>query len=495
MKRIPALACLLLLPALWTRAAGPEPVKKITFDQAREITWQNSHVLKQAGYLQLQKDQERNVAKGLYYPTVGIMASAMIMSDPITLDLTPVRDAITPLYKTLGTYGKFGSIQGVPDEMATQLIRQKMLAGMNEIEGEQWNQVIQKKEFAVVAATMQWPIYAGGKIRAANKAASIGQKESLEITRQKQGELMSELAERYYGLSLARQVVIVRQEVFKGLEQHLDDAVKLEKEGMISNADVLHARVYHAQASRELKKAIQQTEIVNQALSATMAIGDSTRIETISSLFYLDSIEPQSYFTGFAREKNPLLNQIESKKKLANQAVKAERADLLPAIAFQGTYDIVNKDLSAYLPDWEAGIGLKWTIFDGVSRYAKIKAAKLKTREAEEYSLRAQADVAVMINKLYHELTMYHQQLEELATARRFAEEYLRASEIQFHQEMVNSTQVIDASLALAQIKTERLQVMYNYDTTLARLLEYAGIPADFTSYSTRNSVKTESYQ
>ncbi len=491
---IPGLAILLLFCNISSKGAHPLSVKKVTFEQAREITWENSHVLKQVNYLKLQKDQERRAAKGLYYPTVGIMANATVMSDPITLDLTPVRDAIAPLYKTLGNYGKFG-ITGVPDDMANQIIRQKMMAGLNEIESQQWDQMIQKKEFGVVAATMQWPIYAGGKIRAANKAASINQLEVTEITRQKQGELMSELAERYYGLCLARQVVLVRQEVIKGLQQHLNEAVKLEKEGMISNADVLHAKVYHAQASRELSKALQQNEIVNQALTGTMAIGDSTLIETVSNLFYLDSIEPESFFIDLSLTRNPLINQIESKKQMAEQGYKAERADFLPAVAVQGTYDIVNKDLSPYMPDWEVGIGLKWTLFDGVARFAKVKAASLKTREAEEYGLKAQSDVASMVNKLYHELTMYHDQLTELATARQYAEEYLRASEVSFRQEMTNSTQVIDASLALAQIRTERLQAMFNYDVTLARLLEYSGVSADFSSYSNRNNAKSEHYQ
>ena len=306
---------------------------------------------------------------------------------------------------------------------------------------------------------------------------------------------MSELAERYYGLCLARQVLQVRQEVYKGLRQHLDDAIKLEREGMISNADVLHAKVYHAQAGRELSKALQQTVVVNQALNGTLATGDTTRIETLSNLFYLDSIEPESYFSGLSGTKNPLINQIGSKQQLSVQAYKAERAEFFPAVAVQGTYDIVNKDLSPYLPDWEVGIGLRWTLFNGVTRFAKLKAASLQTKQAEEYGIKARTDVALGINKLYQELTMYHDQLIELDMAGQFAAEYLRARETEFHQELSNSTKVIDARLALAQVKTERLQAIYNYDITLARLLELAGIPADFPSYSTRSNAKSESYQ
>ena len=77
MKKYFGLTFIMMLAGLASEAAGPVIVNKLTFDQARQITWQNSHVLKQAGYLQLQKNQERNAAKGLYYPTIGIAASAM----------------------------------------------------------------------------------------------------------------------------------------------------------------------------------------------------------------------------------------------------------------------------------------------------------------------------------------------------------------------------------------------------------------------------------
>ena len=491
--------CLLFFLALITGpvttlvASGPVVARKLSFEQALEVTYQNSHVLKQVNYLQKQKDQERLAAKGLYFPTIGITASAIIMSDPITLDLNPVKDAITPLYKTLGSYGKFGDVPGLPDDVATQVIRQKLNAGLTEIQNQDWNQVIQKQQFAVVAANLQWPVFTGGKILIANRSAEIQKKDVSDVSRQKEGELMSELAERYYGLCLATAVVQVRTDVFSGLQQHLRDAQKLEQQGMISNADLLHAKVFNAQAGRELSKALQNSDIVYQALSNTMAIADSSKIEPSSGLFYLDSIEPETYFINLSLSKNPLLSQIETKKQLSVQKYRAEKAEFFPTIALQGTYDIVNKDLSTYIPDWEVGIGLKWTIFDGVARLGKVKAASMQTKQVEEFGIKARGDVATMINKLYHELNMYREQLTELEMARQYAEEYLRAREKEFHEDMTNSSQVIDAKLALAQVMTERLQAMYNYDLTLARLLEYSGVPGDFPSYSKRTCTKSES--
>ena len=226
---IPVLILLILND---TKADAKEPagMRKLSFDQALEITSQNSHTLKQADYLQKQKDQEAHAARSLYFPNIGIMADYVAMSDPIHLDLTGVKDAIVPLYQTLSKYGKFGDVPGLPDDIATQVIRGKLAQGLEGVENGNWDQMLQKKQFGTVAATFQWPLFTGGKILAANKAAGIGRKDAGENTRQKEGEMITELVERYYGLCLARQAVSVRNEILAGLQQHLEDAEKMENE-------------------------------------------------------------------------------------------------------------------------------------------------------------------------------------------------------------------------------------------------------------------------
>ncbi|MDP4228242.1 MAG: hypothetical protein Q8910_17955, partial [Bacteroidota bacterium] len=63
-----------------------------------------------------------------------------------------------------------------------------------------------------------------------------------------------------------------------------------------------------------------------------------------------------------------------------------------------------------------------------------------------------------------------------------------------FHDEMSNSTEVVDARLALSQVRIERLQAMYGYDTTLSKLLQLSGNPDEFTIYQQRNDAKFENY-
>lgn len=487
------ISILLLCVTANYQSTAQDNTKKMSFDQALQECREKNHTLKQADYLIQEKKQESKAAKSLYLPKIGISAQYIAMEEDLTLDLTPVRDAITPLYETLGKYGNFSSA-GVPDNIATQNARAKMLDGLNKVKNGEWDKMIQEKQFGAIDATFDWPLYVGGKIRAANKAADIRYTEAKEIHRQKEGEMMSELVERYYGLCLARQAELVRKDVFTGMQKHLDDALKMEKQGLIANADVLNVRVFHSQAERELNKSKRTSSIVNESLLNTLA-EDNGNIEPVSKLFYLDSIESIVYFKNMAKQNNPLLKQVETKKQLAIQGLKVEKSEFMPAVAITGMYDIANKDLSPYTPEWLVGIGMKWTLFDGTSRFRKVKAASLRSKQVGEYQEKANSDVETMIEKLYQELNMNKELLKDLETAKAYAEEYLKVREKGFREEMTNSTEVVDARLALSKIRVERLEAMYKYDVCLAKLLEFAGIPEKFTAYQSNINIKTESYQ
>lgn len=498
-------AMVLIVFMLFAAVTASAQDKSLTFDEALSLTLQNNPLIKQAGNKTQQLDQEVKAARGLYFPKVSLSASYALMSEDLHLDLTPVRDAITPLYQTLGTYGKFSGVanpdpatSGVmpvfSDEISTQIVRGKLLEGLNTVNSAEWVKTIQKKQFGVLSAGFMMPVYTGGKINAANKAAKIRYEESEIENIQKSYELTCELVERYFGLTLSKQAQRVRAEVKGAMEQHYNDAVKLQREGMIAAVEVLNAKVYYSDSERELKKADRQVDILNEALLNTVALGVEDRIEPLTSLFYLEEVEPVDYFYAKALEKSPLLAQVNKKKELALQGYKAEMAGLFPTVAATGTYDIANKDLSPYMPDYMVGVGLSWTLFDGMARDRKIKAARFQQEQADDYYDKANADIKTAINKYYQELNMYLEQLRMLDSAMEFTLEYYRARQKAFAEGMATSTQVADASLAVAKAKIERLQAMYSYDVALSKLLYYSGVSDQFVAYMGRPGAKQGSY-
>ena len=64
-----------------------------------------------------------------------------------------------------------------------------------------------------------------------------------------------------------------------------------------------------------------------------------------------------------------------------------------------------------------------------------------------------------------------------------------------FLEGMSASSDLIDAELNLAKVRTERMQAAFNYDLTLAQLLEAAGISDEFTSYIRRADARRIAYE
>jgi len=222
----------------------------ITFAQAYEQMHGNSHVLKQSGYLEQEKEAERKAIKGLRLPRVSISANAVQMSEPLELDLTPVRDAINPLYSALGNYGDFSGVPNpdpataelmpfLPDDISTQAVRGELLEGQKLMNEAEWVETIQENRFAAVNANVIWPLYTGGKINAAIKASEIEKGEAELNSQLKRNELLSELVARYYGLCLAQQAVNVREQVLDAMNKHLYDSQKLLEQGQIARVQFL----------------------------------------------------------------------------------------------------------------------------------------------------------------------------------------------------------------------------------------------------------------
>lgn len=465
----------------------------------------NSHVLKQNGLLMQEKEAERKARIGLRMPRVSISAQAIKMADPLELDLTPVRDAINPLYSALGNYGVFSGVPNpdpatsgimpiLPDAISTQAVRGKILEGQKAINEAEWVKTIQKDRFAALNASMIWPVYTGGKINAAIKASEIEKEEAGIDGEMKHNELLAELVERYYGLSLAQQAVKVRGKVHESMKKHFFDAQKLAEQGQIAKVQFLHAQVALTDAERELKKAEREMQIIERALQNTLVLNESTSVITLSPLFFSRHIENEAWFIELARTNNPHLKLVASKKELAGVGVQFEKSNFLPTVALTGTYDLANKDLSPYMPEWMIGMGVRWTLFEGNARNQKLHAARFKQGQVDEIGKKAQEDIFTGIKKYYQELQMQTEQIDGLAKTLEFAITYRDSQQKAFSEGLASSADLVDANLLVAKVKIDRLQAMYRYDVALARLLQLCGSTHLYAKYQSGDQTIIESF-
>ena len=470
-----ALAAVMQLPA-------QEQGRTLSLEEALEMTLSDNPAIRAAEFNRRAAQQERRAAIGLRMPQIGITGSYAYLGKDIEIDLNNMK---TPVQNLAGQILQSGMIPSDYIPSISQMLSGAMAAS--------WALPLQDRSLGFVGGDVTVPLWMGGKINAANRAARINEQTARSQGIQQRNALVSELVERYYGLALARQVVVVRQQVVDGVRKHLEDAAALEAQGMISRSEKLYVEFKMSEAERDLQNAQSQVETIAAALNST--IGQTDDYQPVTAMFILERIEPLDHFRTLAAERNPLLDQVDQKRRLAYEGVRAQRSSFLPQVVAMGGMSFYDYQVSKVLPRWAVGVGVNFKLFDGLNREYKYSAAKQTVRRVEALQDKAGNDISVLVEKLYNQMENYRTQMASIEASLAFAEEYLKTKNAAFLEGMSSSTDLIDAELNLAKVKTERIEAAYRYDVSLAQLLEAAGISDEFTAYMRRQDARRITFE
>ncbi len=483
MRRIvrTVVAALGSLFALLPVAAQEE--RLLTFDEALAMVDANNPALRAADYQLRAAEQERRAAIGLRMPRIGITGAYAYLGKDMDIDLNGAKGDVNRLAGQLLASGI------VPTELIPSL--QGLISPML---GADWSLRLQDRSLGFVGGEVTVPIFMGGKINAANRAARIGQQEAEASGAGTRNALVSELVERYFGLALAEQVVAVREQVAEGMRRHLADAEALERSGMIASSERLYVAFKTAEAERELANARLQRKTVADALNNTLG-AEGGFCRPVTGMFLLTELEGVDYYRQQAVERNPLLAQVELKRRLAQEGAKAQRADFMPQIVAMGGASFYNYQVTGILPRWAVGVGVRLKLFDGLSREYNYSSARHTVRRVEALAVKAEEDIATLVGKLYNQMTDCANRIVSIDASIAFAEEYLKVKNAAFLEGMSSSSDLIDAELNLAAVRVERMQAACEYDLLLAKLLEAAGMSDEFSRYIRRPDARQISFE
>ena len=421
----------------------PAAAAEVSFDLALKQLHSANETLQAARMEESQRESERSAARGLYFPRIEASAKFTRIDDPITI-----------------TIPKIGTIP------------------------------VQDDQFWRANVSFKWPVFTGGRILAANRAAEAYLEESHEKRRRAESGLISELARRYYGLRLAQQVTEVRREVLSGMGHHLSDARKMEEQGIIARSERLHAEVTRAEADREYKRALRNAALARTALNDILSSRED--VTPTSPLFIVRDIGPLEAFREQGLSGNPALKQLTAQREVAHQGYKKELGTFAPEVFLFGVNEIYREDLTLLDPRWAVGVGVTFNLFEGFAGQHRVAAARKQEKRLEHLHQAGRLSVATLVESRYQEVMKALEQYEMLETSGKFAEEYLRIRKSAFAEGYATSLDVVDAELALSKVKTERLVAVYEFDVALAELLEASGHSERFEEFRTRSDAEVQ---
>lgn len=476
-KKIQWLLLVLIAMSVTTQAQ-----QQISFEDAYNKMQKQNLKLQSTKHNERYFEMKRRAAVGRFLPKISLSGYYAHLNEEMHADFTDAKAKSSE---------KIGQLATQLPPTTAALIGQ-MAPALSAMIPDKYTFV--EQDVAFLSANMVWPLFTGGKLYANNKKANMDKRVAEYTSTHTNNQLITELTERYYGLRLAEKAIEVRQEVLSAMERHLSDAKKMEENGILSEAERLHAEVARADAFRELQIAKSKAIILREALNTTLS--DSTQVYPSSPLFLLKEIEGVQYFQEAALASNPQLMMVEQKRQMAKLGKTVARADYMPMVAAIGNWRMWSTmDDTGLIPEWLVGVSLKWTIFDGASRTHNYIAATEMEKRVSSLQQNANADIKTLVTKHYNELQSFTDQLVAMEVTYKFASEYVRVRKKAFSEGFASSTDVVDAELMLSKIKIGRLSIMYQYDVCLSKLLEASGLSHKFNSYRNTENVEPENFK
>ena len=459
--------CVLLFPVSLSAQNGE---LSLTLEQSASLMNKGSRTLQMADKAVDIARSERQKMNAFWYPSLNASGAYVHLSNHIEVK-EPLRQFTDPAKDFVHSI--------IPDD--------KIISGiLDQIGANTLIFPLAPRNLTTVDVTAEWVLFSGGKRFHASKIGNTMVDLARESRAQVDATQRTLLAESYYGLRLAQQVVAVREETYRGLEKHYENALKLEATGMIDKAARLFAQVNMDEAKRELEAARKEEAVVQNALKTLLNIeGENGEITPSSPLFINDSLPPKMEFILSVNTSNYLVNQLNLQEHMAKQQVKIDQSGYMPNIALFGKQTLYSHGIqSNLLPRTMIGVGFTWNLFDGLEREKRIRQSKLTRQTLALGQAKAKDDLAVGVDKLYSQMQKAQDNVRALNTTIELSEELVRMRKKAFTEGMATSTEVIDAETMLAKVKVARLAAYYEYDVALMNLLALCGTPEQFKQYA-----------
>ncbi|MCU6767574.1 TolC family protein [Barnesiella propionica] len=454
-----------LFPAILT-AQNPEI--ELSYEQSAQRLLQENQSLKIAAKEIEWAKNEHQRLNAFWYPSINATGAYVHMSnkievkEPLSQFTDPAKDFVHSI---------------IPNDQIISSI-------LDKIGSYSLSFPLTPQNLTTIDANITWPVFTGGKRIYAGK---IGRSmvSIAEINREQvHANLQVLLVETYFGLRLGQRVVEVREQTYRSLEKHYQNALKLEANGMINKAERLFVKVNMDEAKRELESAKKDLNVAQNGFKVLIKMDSENDIRPVTPLFINDGLPSVSYFKSLVSDNNYIINQIKLEENIAENELNIARTGYAPNIALFGKQTLyahgIEKNL---LPRTMIGVGFTWNIFDGLDRERKVRQAKISKQTLELGREKAIDDIRVAIDKFYSQIQNALDNITALNTTIEMSQELVRMRKKSFTEGMATSAEVVDAEVMLSKVQIASLLAYYQYDVALINLLATSGIPDTFQSY------------
>ncbi|WP_055076892.1 TolC family protein [Pseudanabaena sp. 'Roaring Creek'] len=277
----------------------------------------------------------------------------------------------------------------------------------------------------------------------------------------------------YYSLQNADETIRIQRKAVENAERSLKDTKSRERAGVGTKFDVLQSEVSLANAKQDLLNAEASQLVARRELSRqinyppTIEITAADKIAPVAA--WKLSLE-ESILLAVRNRSELDIRKLE--REVARNNANVTLARLGPQVSvftnFDASASFVNNGSAS--ADYQVGLSLNWTLFDGGKAAAQVDQYKADQATAESKFEQAARQARYDVESAYINQRSRFQQIDTATKAVQQAEEALRLARLRLDAGVGTQLEVISAESDLTRADVNRVQAIIGYNQSRANL-------------------------
>lgn len=342
----------------------------------------------------------------------------------------------------------------------------------------------QNNDFDLTLSLTQ-PLYVGGKVGTALKIAKIYSQFSREKVREVEAAIVFGAESIFFEAVLTQAQLDVIQKSHEQLTHNLEVAEKNFSQGMISEYELLRARVEKLNLEPQLLAAQSNVNISGKRLKTYLGLALDESISLAPDMNDTLTVDLPSLdsLTTLAMKNRPELTQAELEKQGYDKAVRIAQGNwLYPNLYANASYNlsasgedfrISDRNLSKSLT---VSLLLNVPLFDGGRTVGEVRKARVDYYQAMLRQQQLEDDIRMEVEEAFDQFYQARRALTAQSETIAQAEEGMRIANLRYESGVGTQLEVLSAQTALTQARSQLAQTIFQYRLAKAALKKATGM-------------------
>jgi outer membrane protein TolC len=339
---------------------------------------------------------------------------------------------------------------------------------------------------------LQQPLFAGFKLRSNAEAAEQLKGASVADRRNSEADLVLNIVSAYWMVYQAIETKKYVDDNIDRLTSYQSDTKNLMKAGMATRNDLLkiqvqlsNARLTQIDAANDVEVATMNlNNIIGQSLDTHIHLTSvpDIMLEQQGSSEQVSSGTPTPILIDMAVKNRPDLQGMQSRVEAARHGVTAAQGNWWPQLMLSANY-FYGRPNARYMPTrdefnptWEIGVAMQFDIWNWGTTLFQTEQAQSQLHQNELLFSQMKDNAALEVRRSQLGVERAVKRIDVAREAIEQAEENSRSTNEKYRNGFATSTDLLDASVAVLQARTNYTGALVEHQIVLARLNKAVGM-------------------